>query len=136
MTNEPIIDIPFGQLSQRDAVGLLAPYTEERATAKAAADRRDSIGVIIKGWLEEHPGETLRDGEAGLEARLQSRHGTERYDVRGMVAELVLTLAAMGALEVNVRVIRALEGKAIVAEDVKPHRIPGGETVSFVVKQK
>jgi len=121
---------------QADLVGMLFEYDRWRAQETSARAEKEKIAVRLRRWLDLHPADTLWDGERGIEARLQTRTGAERYDVAAMPAALVKALHNSNALTVDVTVLRALAGKTTVAEDVKPYRVPGMVTMSLEVKVK
>jgi hypothetical protein len=122
------------ELSQRDIVGMLTVYAQFRDEEKCAAAAKEQIGKLIKTYLAAHPEEAIVDHEHGLQARMQSRNTTESYDVSRMDSELLFRLQESHALNVDVKVIRALEGRDIIAEDVKPYRVPGGTLAALVVE--
>ena len=120
--------ISFGDLTQREAVGLLAPY----AAARKEATRQADIGAAIKEWLTANPDEKrLVDGEAGLEALLQEQR-TVAHDVISMPDTLILQLARMGALKVDSSVIKPLAGRHPAADGAKKYEMLGTRTVLVV----
>lgn len=122
-------------LSERELVEMIVPFITARNSKQASEKVMEAFSKRMKAWLEERPGDELVDGEANARAYLRSRVGPESYDVTSMSPELVLRLHQAHALQVDVAVIRALSGKDILPEDVKPYRIPGNETTALIVEQ-
>lgn len=122
------------ELSQREIVHMLNVYAKFRDAEKTAAADKENVGKLIKGYLVKHPGEAVVDHEHGLQARMQTRNATEGYDTSRMDSELLFRLQESHALNVDVKVIRALEGRDIIAEDVKPYKVPGGTSAALVVE--
>lgn len=119
--------------NEGDLVSLLAAYVAARNT-KADSERvMEALAPRFKAWLEKHIGDELYDGERGLRASLQTRQGSERYDVSAMPAALVKQLHKANALTVDVKVLRALSGKSVLPEDCRPYRVPGEETTALKV---
>ena len=126
MTSED--SISFGELSQREIVSLLVPYT----TARDEGKRQTEIGSAIKAWLTANPEERrLVDGEAGLEALLQEQR-TVAHDVISMPDTLILQLARMGALKLDSSVVKPLAGRHPAADAAKKYEMPGTRTVLVV----
>lgn len=117
-----------------ELVGLLMAYVSARNVKAESEKVMEVIAARLKPWLEKHPDDELVDGERGLRAFLQARSGSERYDVTSMPAPLVRRLHKARALTVDVKVIRALSGKDVLPEDVKPYRVPGEETTALRVE--
>lgn len=115
--------------------GWLVSYCKARDAESQAKSEKEGIGKALKDWLEEHPDEVLYDMEHGLQAYLQTRQGSDRYDVSSMPPELILRLHQAHALQLDVQVIKALSGKDILPEDVKPYRVPAEQSVALQVKQ-
>lgn len=124
-------------LERAEVEDLIYEYDRWRAQESSAKAEKEKAGERIKEWLNLHPNEAeLHNGERGLKAFFRTSTGPERYDVAAMPRSLVGTLHKANALQVDVGVLRALAGKAVVAEDVKPYRVPGLETRSLqVVKE-
>lgn len=112
---------------------LLAPYASARADESNAKARKDARGVRIKAHLEQCQEDGHRDGEHGLAATLQTAERLD-FDVISMPEEMVVALAGMGALKVDVAVLRALKGKAAPVDDAW-HFAMHGQTVSLLVKR-
>lgn len=123
------------QISQRQAVSLLANYVKARAVAADAKRDQDGLGAQLKGYLEAHRGEELHDGERDITARLQRRRGADRWDVMSMPDDLVLRLKALGALSIDKDVLKALIGKSGDADAARRYAIPGGETTALIVTE-
>ncbi len=75
----------------------------------------------------------LTDGEHGITVRLQRRRGSPSYDVRSMPDSLVLALRGLAALNVDAKVVRAIEDKVIKGLDVRDYELPGLETTALVI---
>ena len=68
----------------------------------------------IDDWLDQHPGEQLRDQETGTFASLQIRKGRPQLDLITLQRELpdvVDKLAELGLLVLDVKAFEAQEGK-------------------------
>lgn len=127
------------ELVQREhLVKMLPAYVEARGERDMAGKHVEMIGKLFKAYLERHEDEVLwtEHADGDIEAKLQHRKGTESYDVTSMPPELVLQLHQARALQVDVKVIRALAGKDILPEDIKRYQIPGPETTALMVEQK
>ncbi len=140
MTN-PLDELPinpetltFGDLTHRQVVDLLAPYDDARADAKAAGERQKALGDAIRGFLEAHPEEIVRDGEHLLEAALQFRSTGEAYDVGAMPDGLILALAGHGCLKVDAKAVEALASSLSAASRAQEFRRPGGRIAALVVR--
>lgn len=112
---------------------LMRAYVKAREAEKVAGKERARLGELIKHYLQ--PGQIIYDGETGIEARLQTRQGREHYDVSAMPAELVRALQAAGALQVDVDVIRALQGKSSLPDEIRPWAIPGPTSTALIVEE-
>ncbi len=73
------------------------------------------------------------DGEHGITVQLPRRRGSPSYDVRSMPDSLVLALRGLAALNVDTKVIKAVEDKVIEGVDVRDYELPGPETTALVV---
>lgn len=121
---------------QRYAEAQLKPYADARRDEQIAKRKKDDAGEVIKGWLQRNDGESLYDGEAGLEASLKTRNGSESYDVARMPEALVLKLWQANALSVDVKMLRALSEKTTLYIDSQPWRVPGPATEYLEVTQR
>lgn len=131
------IDEETGEvLPARELVGYLKDYVALRRQRDLIERELRRLGDLLKAYLVDHPGEELYDGELGIRARLQERTGTESYDVTSMPVELVHRLHEARLLAVDVKVLRALEGKDILPVDLKRYRIPGGLSHVLDVRQE
>ena len=61
------------ELTREMVVGLLRPYSEAREQERSYGKQRERLGQLIRHFIETHDGEVIRDGEYGIEARLQER---------------------------------------------------------------
>mgnify|MGYP001580232971 CR=1 FL=1 len=123
-------------LTRREAVAILSEYELLGHAITETQKRRTGLGDAIKRWFATTGEAELVDGENGLVARLQRRRGPAAYDVASMPAELVLALQPLGALNVDAKVLRALKGKMIEADDAERFAIPGAETVALIVARE
>lgn len=136
MTLQEIIDEVEGDTiaDRANLVACLKPYIESRDKRDYHAKEVDLLGKTIKAYLER-TGEELWDGEAEIVGKLQTRNGSESYDVFNMPPELVLKLQQANALSVDLKVLKALVGKSALPEDVKRWKIPGGQTTALIVQK-
>lgn len=117
-------------------VGLLQVYDDARSTESTAKKAKDEAGKQIKDWLGKHPDEALYDGETGIEARLQERRGSDRYDVHRIPWKLVKRLWEANALNVDLDVLKSLADRDTLPVDIQPWRVPGGVTYALDVKRR
>lgn len=122
--------------TEREVIALLEELHTLRQAIRETQARERAITEAVKAYMEQRGLEVLEDGEKGYVARLQVRRGSPTYDVRSMPDGLVLRLKGLGALAVDAKVIKALDGKAAEALDVRPYAIPGPETVALVVERR
>ena len=90
------------EVTQRMAVAAIAAYGKAHEEEKGAKAKKQSLSnAILKPYLAANQGETLYDGESGLEARL-TPHGAPRWlDTKGIEDELVLWALRQGLLKVD-----------------------------------
>lgn len=113
---------------ERYAVEQLAAYDHYRAVEADAKRSKEKAAEPIRVWLDKHPGESLRDGETDLEASLRTRQGSESYDVGRMPKALLLQLWQANALNVDVRMLKALSDRSSLYIDCQTWRVPGPVT--------
>ena len=123
-------------INQVEALNLLRRYVEAREGETAFGKTKEGYGAQIKEYLAESDGEILWDGEHKLEAFLQERRLSERYDVAAMPQAVVLALWKANCLNVDTKVLAALEGKSAIALKAKPYRVPAGVTTALVVRRR
>ena len=92
--------------------------------------------AAIRSWLDAHPGEELFEGETRTRAWLESRAGSLELDAIGLAEkrpELLLWLAAKGALKLDGKAWLALQGKAAEVLDINPFigRSGGGDALKI-----
>ena len=113
-----------------------------RAYVLARNDRDQGVRAMaryaepVRDWLAANPGEYLYDEGTGLEARLQTAHGADTYDVASMPDAVILAAARWSLLTVDHTVLKALDGKRVEVLDMKKWRQPGGETTRLSVTKK
>lgn len=122
------------ELSQREIVGLLSVYDLIRVDVKASSEEQQRIGGLIRRYLEEHPGDEVRDGERRLEATLQYRSTGETYAVEQMDDALILALARHGCMTVDVKAVGALTGTLSAAAKAQEFKRRKGTTVALQVR--
>ena len=91
------------------AVAMLGPYSQYRAEEKEAKKNKDMAGGLINGYLDEHPTETLTDGEGALKAFLQARPGRTTLNAQALPPELLQRAVARGLLQLNGNVWKTME---------------------------
>lgn len=99
-----MIDKETGEIletGQRAAVASLATYYDARESKQAGEAAMANAATLIKQWLTDHPGETLRDGEHGLVGSLQNRSAAPWLDVESLARDhpdLLIEAAQRGLL--------------------------------------
>ena len=136
MTNSPAFhEEDSVELTREMIEGLLRSYVEAREQETAYGKTKSRIGELIRHYITTHDDEPVYDGEAKLEARLQTRSGGDAYDLQRVPEDLILLLHRLNLLTVNVAGVKAQEGRE-AAERLKPYRIPGNGTTALLVEQK
>ena len=128
-------DTEPGRVPHTMAVESLHLYCEARKLEGAAKDNKDAQGRTIRWWLDEHPGDELRDGELGISARLQPRQGSPQFDAPNASTEALRWLADHGCLKLDYATFKTLVGKFVEADDINRTLMPGGETMVLDVKE-
>lgn len=125
------------ELDEKLAVSCLVPYVEARDAATSAKKDQDRLGELIKKWLEQHAGEVVYDGEAGLEARLQERRLPGRpCDLNALLdaePHLLAQLIRNGCLKVDEA---AVKRAGALAGGVERYLGPAGVTHALIVEAK
>ena len=113
--------------------GLLHEYATLTGAINETKKRQSLLRDQIKQFMEFEREDELTDGEHGITVRLRRRRGSRSYDVRSMPDSLVLALRGLAALNVDTKVIRAIENKVIEGVDVRDYELPGPETTALIV---
>ena len=94
------------KVTQRMAVDALAIYAREHANEKVARKSKEVLSKeVLKPWLAANQGETLYDGESGLEARL-TPHGEPRWlDTKDMTSPLAIWALEAGLLKLDLTAV-------------------------------
>ena len=117
-------------------VSLLRAYVEARAERDNYGKRVESLGKMMKAYLEAHSGEVLWDGENKIEARLQDRSGGVTYDVislRTHDAVLFERLFDTGCVTLDAAVVKA---QADQVAGVEKYAMPKKGTTALIVERK
>ena len=125
-----LTDVEDGEdvkVTQRMAVDAMERYGKAHKAEKTAKNEKDSISkAILKPYLAANQGETLYDGESGLEARL-TPHGAPRWlDTNGMDAALIVWATEIGLLKLNLAAVDSLPETTALTQ-LKERIKPGGE---------
>ena len=104
-----LTDVEDGEdvkVTQRMAVDAMERYGRAHAAEKTAKNEKASISkAILKPWLAANQGETLYDGESGLEARL-TPHGEPRWlDTKDMTSPLAIWALEAGLLKLDLTAV-------------------------------
>ena len=132
MTGEPDPDAD----DRRMLVSLLRAYHEARADRDNAVKRVDSLGKMMREFLESHPGEVLWDGENKIEARLQERSGGVTYDLIAIAHQdhvLFDRLFNLGILTVDAAAAKAQRDQVAGLEK---YAMPKRGTTALIVERK
>ena len=113
--------------------GLLCEYTTLSGAINETKKRQSLLRDQIKQFMELEREDELTDGEHGITVRLQRRRGSPSYDVRSMPDSLVLAMRGLAALNVDTKVISAIENKVIEGVDIRSYELPGLETTALVI---
>lgn len=127
------------ELRRPDVVKLIGPYAEARAAEFGAKRDKERVGSVIRQFLEEHPEETLYDGELGLEAMLKQRTGPSELDIIGLAEkhpQIVVRLAELGLLRLDNTGWRAQKEKFPEAVTIQGFISPGKGSVALNVEVK
>lgn len=124
------------EVTARDIIGMLPLYAGYRDTERRAKRDKELMGKTLKQYLEEHPEETLFDGETQLEARLQERRGVKVLDASSIPSELLVWLGEHGCLLLDNTAFRALDGKFPEVLKVRDFLYPGPGSVSLQVGKR
>lgn len=119
---------------RRELVGMLARYVEDRSARDGYGRDVEKVAGLLKSWLNLHSEEELADGEHGIVARLQERHGTDIYETEHMDKALILALHKANCLIVNSAMIKALPVGSL-RDAVSKYVRPGLVTVALDVKE-
>ncbi len=123
-------------VTHRHAVAVLASYFDLGKEESSIKNQRGIISGLIKGYLAEHPGETLFDGERRIEGLLQSRSGAPELDAANATTEVLRWLADNHCLKLDYRRFKTLEGKAVEYHDIAKTLMPGTGSEALVVKER
>ena len=118
------------------AVAVLASYFDLGKEESQIKRQRGIISGLIKGYLNDHPDETLYDGERRIEGRLQSRSGSPALDAANATTETLRWLADNHCLNLDYRRFKTLEGKAVEFHDIAKTLMPSTGSEALVVKER
>lgn len=121
-------------ITEREIAAKVARLANIREAKNQLEKEDKALTAEIATYLERTGRECIADRASGVTARLQPRQGSTRYDVLSMPDALVCRLKALGALSVDAKVVKALEGKAIEADDVRRYATPGRTTMALVLE--
>lgn len=135
---KPSITLDGSPVPTEMAEAALAAYFDAREHRRAAERRMEAPEAILKAWLSEHPGESLRHGELGLRARLQERQMAGSLDYSYMTNEEIVYLARSGCLQaVGTAALAAItKANGPAGDIIAKHLKPGGITTALVVTDK
>ena len=119
--------------TRAEVEGLLYEYATLTGAINETKKRQSLLRDQIQQFMELEREDELTDGEQGITVRLQRRRGSPGYDVRSMPDSLVLALRGLAALNVDTKVIRAIENNVIEGVDVRDYELPGPETTALVI---
>lgn len=122
-------------LTRQEAVAILSEYHMLGQAITVSQKRRGDLGDAIKRWFAASGETELVDGEIGLIATLQRRHGTPEWDTKSMPDSLVLRLRDLAALKVDGKVMKALSGKVAEVDEIRRYEMPGAETTALIVAE-
>lgn len=121
--------------THRKLVEWLPLYVRARDAEQQAKSEKEGMGKAFKDYLEAHPDDTLYDGETGLQAVLQERHGTPAYDLVTLHENdplLFGRLLKTGCLQVNAAAVKA-QGAQVGG--VEKYAFPAPITTALQVKE-
>ena len=121
-------------LTPAEAVSVARELHRLRKESAARKKQEEGLTASLKRYLESS-GEPVYDGEFGLTAKLQTRNGSPTYDVKSMPDSLVMSLRDLAALNVDSKVIKALDGRVIESLDVKRFAMPGSTSTSIAFEE-
>ena len=118
------------KVTQRMAVDAMERYGKAHKAEKTAKNEKDSISkAILKPYLEANQGETLYDGESGLEARLKP-HSAPRWLSEQISDELLRWAFGKDVVKFSATKLDELAKKFPDGEAIKALQAlvrPGGE---------
>ena len=123
------------EIEDRDLLAMLPLYVDLRERETSAKEEKERIGKPIRKYLEEHPGETLYDGESDIEGRLQRRSSAPQYDLLSLFErepELFKRLLHSGCLRADHGLI-VKQGAQLGG--IARYAFPHGETFVLDVKR-
>ena len=127
MTTEPVEDV---RVTQRMAVDALADYAEASVMEKDAKNTKASLSkAVLKPWLAANQGETLYDGESGLEARL-TPHSAPRWLSEQVSDELLRWAFGQGVVKFSATKLDEIAKKrpdVLAIQNLQALVRPGGE---------
>ena len=109
MTTTDIPGVTDVEEGRGHAVAMLAPFYEYRQAEKEAKGSKDMAGKLIRGYLDEHPDETLTDGEHNIRAFMRSSKGRETLSAQAVPTHMLRDLADRGVLTLNKKVYDTLK---------------------------
>ncbi|MDA1349871.1 MAG: hypothetical protein O3A47_13565 [Chloroflexi bacterium] len=133
----PITDIEESH-DEQTTLSALRRYTEQRSLAKDATLSQADAAKVLKGWLDNHPGQTLKDRELGWTVEYQTKEGPGSWDIGSMPDQVVLDLARAGAFVAAQKPALDALSKAQprLGAAIQKYKIPGGEQLSLSVTNK
>ena len=113
--------------TQRLAVDALMAYEHASQMITKMTNEKASISkAILKPYLAANPGESLYDGESGLEARLKPHSEPRWLDWKGVAPSLALWAIEQGYLKPDLaKIDKAPDSQGI--ETLRARIRPGGE---------
>jgi hypothetical protein len=119
--------------------GMLPGLYENRRLREQYGGAYKTGSKPVRDWLDAHPGERLMDGESRVYAQLQPRPGSLKLDAMKLAdkrPELLVWLAAQGALNLDLKAWEALQGKAIEVDDIKTFTHPGKGSEALLIEKE
>ena len=134
-----IMEVPEGrEFSERELLAMLVGLYEIKRQERDAKRAYEKGAKPVRDWLDAHPGETLRDGETGIEGRLQPRQGSPDLDVMRLAEanpDLLRWAAVRGILRLDLAAFRALDGKAREMVEIGDFMAPGAGSEALVIQR-
>lgn len=117
-------------LARMWAITALRHHVQKKAEEKDAGDSKKGAEVIVRRWLDLHPGEALEDGEWGLIAQYRTKKTSGQFDVGSMPDEAIAALARAGCFVAAPESFTDAVSKTNprLGDLVRRFRMPGGES--------
>ena len=125
-------------LAHQSAVIAMVKYAEFRDLAKRYTADRDAAGIPIRRWLDQHIGQSLKDGETGWCAELVTKEGSGDFDWQTIPPDALVAMARAGCFKSEgMAALEKIGNKnRAVGDLIKKHRMPGGQQQSLSVTNK